>query len=223
MKKRILLATAAVLSPAALALAQGNDDVPRADSYKPDTTLMTAPNVPKSMTDYVDQLRKQLNTAPTPGAGEKPGTAKPGKPGEADKGASTGQVPSNQALLFDDELEDYQRANKRKPVSKKLGSGVSDVHVVQPGDTLWDLSSKYLNSPWVWPRVWSYNPHITNPHWIYPGQVVRFHPLVAAATEVDEPYVPGKRVEKIVRGHSGVVAFRVPRTASESSFEQSST
>lgn len=49
-------------------------------------------------------------------------------------------------------------------------------HTVQPGDTLWDLCAGYLNNPWYWPRVWSYNPEITNPHWIYPGQVVRFYP-----------------------------------------------
>src|SRR4051794_22822885 len=45
----------------------------------------------------------------------------------------------------------------------------SEVHVVQSGDTLWDLCSKVLNSPWYWPKIWSYNPQITNPHWIYPG------------------------------------------------------
>lgn len=47
-------------------------------------------------------------------------------------------------------------------------------HTVERGDTLWDLSQRYLGSPWYWPKVWSYNPEIANPHWIYPGSVVRF-------------------------------------------------
>ncbi len=47
-------------------------------------------------------------------------------------------------------------------------------HRVEKGDTLWDLSHKYLGSPWYWPKVWSYNPEIANPHWIYPGNSVRF-------------------------------------------------
>jgi hypothetical protein len=47
-------------------------------------------------------------------------------------------------------------------------------HTVSRGDTLWDLSTKYLGSPWYWPKVWSYNPEIANPHWIYPGNTVRF-------------------------------------------------
>lgn len=42
-------------------------------------------------------------------------------------------------------------------------------HTVRSGDTMWDLCGSYFNNPWLWPKVWSYNPIITNPHWIYPG------------------------------------------------------
>jgi nucleoid-associated protein YgaU len=41
--------------------------------------------------------------------------------------------------------------------------------VVQKGDTLWSLCSKYFNDPWRWPRLWAANPVITNPHWIFPA------------------------------------------------------
>ncbi len=58
------------------------------------------------------------------------------------------------------------------PGAEKAGPGTQ--HTVEKGDTLWDLSQKYLGSPWYWPKVWSYNPEIANPHWIYPGNVVRF-------------------------------------------------
>jgi hypothetical protein len=50
------------------------------------------------------------------------------------------------------------------------------VHTVTGGDTLWDLSKQYLGNPWYWPKVWSYNPEISNPHWIYPGNHIRFFP-----------------------------------------------
>lgn len=53
---------------------------------------------------------------------------------------------------------------------------VSETYVVRPGDTLWDLSQRYLGNPWYWPKVWSYNPEIANPHWIYPGNTIRFYP-----------------------------------------------
>ncbi|HPI92922.1 MAG TPA: LysM peptidoglycan-binding domain-containing protein [Deltaproteobacteria bacterium] len=45
-------------------------------------------------------------------------------------------------------------------------------HTVVKGDTLWDISIKYLNTPWKWPLVWANNQDITNPHLIYPGDLV---------------------------------------------------
>jgi hypothetical protein len=60
-------------------------------------------------------------------------------------------------------------------------------HTVQRGDTLWDLSARYLNSPWYWPKVWSYNPEIGNPHWIYPGNVVRLRPATPQAGAAPAP------------------------------------
>lgn len=55
-------------------------------------------------------------------------------------------------------------------------SAPGQVHTVVKGDTLWDLSEQYLGTPWYWPKVWSYNPQIANPHWIYPGNQIRFYP-----------------------------------------------
>lgn len=50
--------------------------------------------------------------------------------------------------------------------------GSKDFHVVNKGDTLYDLSGTYLGDYANWPTLWSYNPQITNPHWIYPGDIV---------------------------------------------------
>lgn len=46
------------------------------------------------------------------------------------------------------------------------------VHIVQEGDTLWDISQMYLKTPWKWPMVWANNQEITNPHLIYPNDRV---------------------------------------------------
>lgn len=48
-------------------------------------------------------------------------------------------------------------------------------YTVQKGDTLWDLSEKFADSPWQWPNLWHYNPEIKNPHLIYPGQKIRIY------------------------------------------------
>lgn len=93
-------------------------------------------------------------------------------------------------------------------------------HTVERGDTLWDLSQKYLGSPWYWPKVWSYNPEIANPHWIYPGNQVRFFPTgeeVPTQVEIGAPETPdvdeGMMVADDDRVHvSGQIGFR-PKAA----------
>ncbi|HUQ04451.1 MAG TPA: LysM peptidoglycan-binding domain-containing protein [Kofleriaceae bacterium] len=56
------------------------------------------------------------------------------------------------------------------------GGPTPELHVVRRGDTLWDICWYYFNDPWQWPKVWSYNGQISNPHWIYPGDLVRLLP-----------------------------------------------
>lgn len=47
--------------------------------------------------------------------------------------------------------------------------GAPNRYVVKKGDTLWDISAKFLSKPWHWPEIWQLNPQVRNPHLIYPG------------------------------------------------------
>ncbi|MCX7513233.1 LysM peptidoglycan-binding domain-containing protein [Frateuria hangzhouensis] len=47
-----------------------------------------------------------------------------------------------------------------------------DTYTVRSGDTLWDISAKFLSKPWLWPEIWQANPQVRNPHLIYPGDVL---------------------------------------------------
>ena len=68
------------------------------------------------------------------------------------------------------------------------GGPTPELHVIRRGDTLWDICWYYFNDPWQWPKVWSYNAQITNPHWIYPGDLVRLLPKGFLSTvPIDDP------------------------------------
>lgn len=112
-------------------------------------------------------------------------------------------------------------APDKKAPSPQATSGKASApgtqHTVEKGDTLWDLSQKFLGSPWYWPKVWSYNPEIANPHWIYPGNEVRFFGSgeeVPTQVEVGQPETevePAEMMEDKVAVY-GQVGFR-PKNA----------
>jgi hypothetical protein len=65
------------------------------------------------------------------------------------------------------------------PRTLATGSGIPvtadapDEYVVKPGDTLWDISKVFLRDAWYWPEIWYLNPQVSNPHLIYPGDVLK--------------------------------------------------
>ena len=71
----------------------------------------------------------------------------------------------------------------------KLEAGLH--YTIQKGDTLWDLSEHFYDSPWVWPDLWQKNQQIPNPHWIYPGERVR----IFSREELEEMFQPETEAE----------------------------
>jgi LysM repeat protein len=77
-----------------------------------------------------------------------------------------------QALPVSNEprLEDLPVSPDQHNVEFKASA--PEQYTVVTGDTLWDLSNRFLVDPWYWPEIWYQNPQIENPHLIYPGDVL---------------------------------------------------
>ncbi len=60
---------------------------------------------------------------------------------------------------------------------------------IKRGDTLWDISERFLKNPFLWPKVWALNPYIPNPHWIYPGNRIRLKQSV--------PIMPSGKIPEV--------------------------
>jgi len=71
--------------------------------------------------------------------------------------------------------------------TETLGAGIPNLHVVRRGDTLWGICDMYFHNPYQWPRIWSYNPQLQNPHWIYPGDQIRMQSGNAMAANTSGP------------------------------------
>lgn len=84
----------------------------------------------------------------------------------------------------------------------RLAPDHPDRYVVIRGDTLWDISARFLEDPWMWPEIWHINPEIANPHLIYPGDIIRLD------------YVDGRPVLRLERpGPAGLQRVKLSPSA----------
>ena len=70
-----------------------------------------------------------------------------------------------------------------KTLAEEIDTPDATYHTVVKGDTLWEISAVHFEDPFTWPGLWKKNPHIRNPHLIYPGDILR---ITAESIEIAE-------------------------------------
>ncbi len=71
------------------------------------------------------------------------------------------------------EDNEYTVAVPRDPIQNSaVDPNAPNKYTVVRGDTLWDISDRFLKEAWLWPQLWDYNPQIQNPHLIFPGDEI---------------------------------------------------
>ncbi len=112
----------------------------------------------------------------------------------------------------------YTTVVPRDPISSgDIDPDAPDSYTVVRGDTLWDISDRFLDKAWLWPQLWDYNPQIPNPHLIYPGDKISLEYINGSPTLVIDRN--GQRVSQsgAAGNANGLTTERLsPRIRSES-------
>jgi LysM domain-containing protein len=58
--------------------------------------------------------------------------------------------------------------HSKNPYPTSIPEGAA-YYIVEKGDTLWDLSARFLGNAYLWPQIWDQNKYIPDAHWIWPG------------------------------------------------------
>lgn len=91
---------------------------------------------------------------------------------------------SAQAALAQKAQEREEKRRQKLELARQMAEAIPALnpgeappeYVVQPGDTLWDISDQLLDDAMWWPKLWVLNPDIQDPDEIEPGMTLLFYP-----------------------------------------------
>jgi hypothetical protein len=213
MRSSMLLVLGAVLLAPAFVTAAWSAEADGADAVveEPDAGWAeTSEAAPQAAVESPDPEAPAVEAAEPAGESAEPGSEPESAPAEAAEGtdalapapeaetaapegdaADTGWAVESDATPLDAEAPVPSDASPEAPAP--LGTLGYDaeghpgrIHVVVPGDTLWDISDAYLGTPWVWPSIWQDNRDIENPHMIYPGDHIWITPSEMRRVSLEE-------------------------------------
>ncbi|MEO0335052.1 MAG: LysM peptidoglycan-binding domain-containing protein [Pseudomonadota bacterium] len=163
------------------------DEQPAADETVPidesfgDTDLMEEPAV--EMTD--DQAPEDLEFQEQPSQEEQAFDQAPPVQDFEDvsSGGPTEPNLEYEAKLYDIYVNYHASPTPNLEWQSLVGERRSEIYSISSGDTLWGISETFFGDGNYWPKVWSLNSSIKNPHLIQPSNRIAF----VMGTETDAP------------------------------------
>ena len=76
-----------------------------------------------------------------------------------------------------------------------------EVYDVEEGDTMFDVCSQLIDDGNYWPKLWSLNPGVSNPHFIYPGMKLAFY----GGDSENPPYIEVVAEDEVVPVEKGEI------------------
>lgn len=140
-----------------------------------DPASSNIPLVPASASDPVPVANDSLNPAAESSEGDKVIDQKEFmRPASDFSGAESIDIQSRMKKITEPNL--FSGAAPNPGSMRNLASGEApEEYVVQEGDTLYDICDQLIDEAEYWPKLWSFNPTIENPHFVYPGMRLRFY------------------------------------------------
>jgi len=77
-------------------------------------------------------------------------------------------------------------------------------YIVEKGDTLWDLSARFLGNAYLWPQIWDQNKYISDAHWIWPGDPLVLPQIALVSDRAGLPGAEGLPEGVGIEGEEGV-------------------
>jgi hypothetical protein len=163
---------------------------------------------PKAQEEDAEMLPEAEEAAEEMMEPEKEVAEEPAEPGEAEKKEE--EEEELPGMPVERPLREMPR-EAGPGIRESLGLGTTEeagvqkvIYVVQTGDTLWDIATRFMNSPYYWPKIWERNSFIIDPHLIYPGDILNVYPSgekLSARTMESEMIT----VEELEEGTEGLV------------------
>lgn len=190
-----------------------------AESTNSSSSTLDPSAVSKPATTSSPELTAPTTQNPIPAF---PSATNPSLPGAGTSSQSQSTTPSLEAPSQEGQASTLQGDGSLAPVKleqKIIGNDFGGVpplpgtrremapgeapefYAVEEGDTMFDVCSQLIDDGNYWPKLWSLNPDVKNPHFIFPGMKLAFY----SGDQENPPYLEVVTEDEVVPVEKGPI------------------